>query len=131
MATLCTISVGAVCKDGTCFHSMFFCLLLNQFSMETFSGLCLLKQLILCEWKLQHDLEGAEQGQICFPHLLFGSQYISKYLKSWFSVFSSTTAVSTFLSEGPYQASTCMLFWLYCMRCWKELCLWQAKVFLT
>lgn len=51
----------------------FFYLLLNQLLMKTFLGQCLLKQLILWEWKLQHDLKGAERGQIfvsliCYLH---------------------------------------------------------------
>lgn len=46
-------------------------LLLNPFLIETFLGLCLLKQLILCKWKLQHDLKGAEKGQILFSLICY------------------------------------------------------------
>lgn len=58
---------------GNASTTCFFHLPLKQFLMETLLGLCLLKQLILCEWKLQHDLKGAEQGQIfvsliCYLH---------------------------------------------------------------
>lgn len=69
------------------------------------------------------------RSNFCFPHLLFASQHISKYLKSWFSVLSNSAAVSTFLSEGHYQTSTSVLFWLYCMRCWKK-CAYDKLKFL-
>lgn len=137
MVSLWTRNLEHVCKEMLPLSMFFPSSIKPLFLIELCLALCLWEWLVPYKWKdvLPHFSVAWRQLshiKILVPWfwctLLLTSQHISRYPKSWFSMLSNTTAVSTFLSKAQNK-SVCLFLLLFSMRYWRQMGLWQAEVF--